>query len=387
MNDSMLRLTRISLLTLVMLGWADLKAWDFCQPNRDGVMLYYNRIYDGDACEVAYCKDAQYLGKYDTLWIPDIVIRPAESEYEGWEIDTVLAVVGIEANTFKNLSSPYVHIPETVSEIGDNAFQDSHLRTVSFGKEWCFRIGKCAFLGCKELDSVTIPSCVMEIGNSAFRACESLQHLVIEDNENFTELPAGCFRDCPVKNFTLPRFIKKIGDWCFNAADIKMNNGVEVIGSQALNGDLEEIELPETVKELGSGAFYTIPVGASASYATPKRLYINCKTPPYCRAINSLGPQYYDFAEKKYTWTIPQEYKLIVPMGTRDLYQTTWPWSRYDERCIIQRDISGIETVEVDEDAVEESIFSLDGKQIDFKQKGVNIVRRKDGTAKKVLVK
>ena len=74
-------------------------------------------------------------------------------------------------------------------------------------------------------------------------------------------------------------------------------------------------------------------------------------------------------------------------MGTRDLYQTTWPWSRYDERCIIQRDISGIETVEVDEDAVEESIFSLDGKQIDFKQKGVNIVRRKDGTAKKVLVR
>ena len=118
-----------------------------------------------------------------------------------------------------------------------------------------------------------------------------------------------------------------------------------------------------------------------------KREVINCKTPPYCKAATSLGPNVYDFATRTYTWTIPEEYKIIVPLGTKDVYQTTWPWSRYDERCYIQRNTSGIETVEVDGSQDEESIFSLDGRQIDFKQKGVNIVRHKDGTAKKVLVR
>jgi hypothetical protein len=48
---------------------------------------------------------------------------------------------------------------------------------------------------------------------------------------------------------------------------------------------------------------------------------------------------------------------------------------------------AGIDGVKVDGSQDEESIFTLDGRQIDFKQKGVNIVRHKDGTAKKVLVR
>ena len=227
----------------------------------------------------------------------------------------------------------------------------------------------------------------MEIGKSAFSDCEKLSHLVIEDNSNFTELPDKCFYNCPIRNFTLPGFIKKIGKTCFNAAEIKMVNGLEIIGSYALNGNMEEIEIPETVKEIGDRIFKLQQSLTTRDCTTPKRLYINCKTPPYCRAITSLGPKGYDFETKTLTWTIPEEYKIIVPLGTKDIYQTTWSWSRYDERCYIQRNTSGIETVEVDGSQDEESIFTLDGRQIDFKQKGVNIVRHKDGTAKKVLVK
>ena len=376
----MKRFAVVCLLVLCVLpAWS----WDFCQKNKDGVMLYYN-YYDDDfqMCEVAYCKGAEYTCL--ELYIPDVVVLP--NKYEGWE-DTVLAVVGIEAHAFEKAQFSYVHLPETVSEIGDYAFHKTPLCKVEFGREWCFRIGNSAFMGCTELDSVTIPSCVMEIGVDAFAGCKNLGHLVIEDNENLTELPDGCFSNCEIRNFTLPGFIKKIGKTCFNAAEIKMVNGLEIIGSYALNGNMEEIEIPETVKEIGDKVFDLPQSIINHDCATPKRLYINCKTPPYCRAISSLGPQYYDFADKKYTWTIPEQYKIIVPLGTKDVYQTTWPWSRYDERCYIQRNTSGIETVEVDDSQDEESIFTLDGRQIDFKQKGVNIVRHKDGTARKVLVK
>ena len=375
---------RFAVVCLLALCVLPALSWDFCQKNKDGVMLYYN-YYDDDfqMCEVAYCEGAEYT--CFELYIPDVVTLPAK--YEGRDEDTVLAVVGIEAHAFEQAQFSYVHLPETVSEIGDYAFSQTPLRRVEFGREWLFRIGNSAFSSCKELDSVTIPSCVMEIGVDAFGGCRNLGHLVIEDNENLTELPAFCFSNCEIRNFTLPGFIKKIGKTCFNAAEIKMVNGLEIIGSYALNGNMEEIEIPETVKEIGDKVFDLQQSIKNHDCATPKRLYINCKTPPYCRAISSLGPQYYDFAEKKYTWAIPEQYKIIVPLGTKDIYQTTWPWTRYDERCYIQRNTSGIETVEVDGSQDEESIFTLDGKQIDFKQKGVNIVRHKDGTAKKVLVK
>jgi hypothetical protein len=51
--------------------------------------------------------------------------------------------------------------------------------------------------------------------------------------------------------------------------------------------------------------------------------------------------------------------------------------------------IKRVEKIEKSEKFIKamESIFTLDGRQIDFKQKGVNIVRHKDGTAKKVLVR
>jgi len=78
-NKIMPRALSILLLALCVLPtWS----WDFCQKNKDGVMLYYN-FYDDDfqMCEVAYNKDAQY-SKFDTLWIPDVVILP--NKYEGW---------------------------------------------------------------------------------------------------------------------------------------------------------------------------------------------------------------------------------------------------------------------------------------------------------------
>jgi hypothetical protein len=139
----MLRALSILLLALCVLPtWS----WDFCQKNKDGEMLYYN-FYDDDfqMCEVAYNKDAQYTGKFDTLWIPDVVILPAE--YEGRDEDTVLAVVGIEPHTFEHAAFQHVHIPETVSEIGEYAF---------------------AFSDCIELDSVTITARIAnQIGHHA----------------------------------------------------------------------------------------------------------------------------------------------------------------------------------------------------------------------------
>ena len=78
MNNSTLRPAGIFLLMLAMLTWTDVRSWDFCQPNKDGIMLYYNYLYDGDACEIAYCEGAEY--ECVELDIPDVIILSNKNE-------------------------------------------------------------------------------------------------------------------------------------------------------------------------------------------------------------------------------------------------------------------------------------------------------------------
>ena len=62
-------------------------------------------------------------------------------------------------------------IPNSVAEIGDNAFYN-----------------------CESLDIITIPSSVSKIGNSAFNACSSLSSIIL--SENLTAIGDWAFADC-----------------------------------------------------------------------------------------------------------------------------------------------------------------------------------------------
>ena len=60
-------------LFLFLLLVPPVQAWDFCVPNEDGVMLYYNIVSeDEQSCEVAYCHHASYI--CDILTIPEMGI-------------------------------------------------------------------------------------------------------------------------------------------------------------------------------------------------------------------------------------------------------------------------------------------------------------------------
>jgi len=113
--------------------------------------------------------------------------------------------------------------------------------------------------------------------------------------------------------------------------------------------------------------------------------HVNAKNPPYCTSKKSLGDDIYDSEQRKYTSVI-KDIIFVVPVKTPEVYQTTYPWSRIAIPCYRTRDTSGIPSVTAtqQEDA-EESIFSLDGRRLDFRQRGINIVRLKDGSASKVL--
>ena len=75
---------------------------------------------------------------------------------------------------------------------------------------------------------------------------------------------------------------------------------------------------------------------------------------------------------------------LYVPKGTVDKYKTTEGWK--DFLYIREGSPSGIHNVEGD-GANEIQRYTLDGRLIKNSHKGINIIKMKNGTTNKVLVK
>ena len=75
---------------------------------------------------------------------------------------------------------------------------------------------------------------------------------------------------------------------------------------------------------------------------------------------------------------------LYVPVGTINNYKIRWSWNFVH---IVEGIPSGINSSNKNEQIYEIERFSLEGKAIKEFYRGVNIIRTKDGKAKKVLVK
>ena len=413
-------------------------SWDFCQKNKDGVMLYYNRYEDEDACEVALCKGAKYI--CDTLRIPESVILKAERD--NGDPDTLLNVVGVEDYAFACIEhgrtgEPIYNaackfkvavFPYGLGYLGCGAFKGCRdLTDIVWPEntEWFFSFGEDVFWDTK-IRFLKIPKTTEALPDNCFEDCNFDSVVFEEGNTHITTIPKACFKDCKflsgvkfcssikvideqafescsaLENINFPPNLQSIEarafQYCKQLNSPRLPYGLRFIKNKAFywHKRWTNFEIPATVTDIGEYAFCSrvrIDAGVGVdynSYLWINNLYVNRVMPPYCVSTKSLGDDPYNYDVRKYLPEIANV-RLIVPIGARDIYLTTVPWNRFAEHMVSARRVinieAGIDGVKVDGSQDEESIFSLDGRQIDFKQKGVNIVRHKDGTARKVLVK
>ena len=140
-----------------------------------------------------------------------------------------------------------------------------------------------AFWTCYSLTSVTIPSCVINIGSYAFRSCTGLTSIVIPDSvinmgsETFANCSGltsvtigsgvttignyvyeGCLK---LSSVTIPDNVTSIGNWAFNncsgLTSVTIGSGVTTIGQYAFNkcSGLTSIVIPNSVTIIGNNAF------------------------------------------------------------------------------------------------------------------------------------
>ncbi len=199
------------------------------------------------------------------------------------------SVKNIGESTFRNCEQlESINIPRTVSEIGDNTFYNCiSLKnlTLNEGLEY---IGFEAFYNCDSLEKITIPDSVKEIrssrysktfgdcgnlekviigngikkiGGGCFRDCIKLKTVIIDDKAEFN-IEEGTFRNCEqLESINIPRTVSEIGDNtfynCISLKNLTLNEGLEYIGFEVFyNCDsLEEIIIPDSVKEISSSRY------------------------------------------------------------------------------------------------------------------------------------
>ena len=160
------------------------------------------------------------------IQIPNTVTSIGEDAFQGCTSltsinipDTVTSIKdgSFDKGAFRGCSNLVsITIPESVKRIGSNAFQECYKLASITIPEGVTSIGNSAFKGCSSLASITIPESVKSIGSSGFYGCTSLTYITLPDG--LTEIDSFIFRECyKLASITIPNAVTKIGMYAFES--------------------------------------------------------------------------------------------------------------------------------------------------------------------------
>lgn len=148
-------------------------------------------------------------------------------------------------------------IPDSVTSIGDFAFEDcKSLKSISI-PDSVTSIGDGAFEGCRNLTIINIPDSVTHVGESAFSGCKALVNrngFVIIRNVLYNY-------EGKAKSITIPDNVTSIWDCafseCSSLTNISIPDSVTSIGDNAFSEceSLTSISIPDSVTSIGKEAF------------------------------------------------------------------------------------------------------------------------------------
>lgn len=257
----------------------------------DGTYIY-NQVADGNFI-YANCENGlKWLLTYKTtkpsgiLNIPNDVVGIAyDAFYQCTDLSGELkipdSVKYINQQAFYNVNRNYIdlYIGDGVEIIGKNAFSTSSFRLQKMGAN-VRKIESSAFNQCEGRywnENLVFPDTLVEIGDNAFKDSGIVNFVV---PKNITKLGIGLFKSCDrLKSITFHENITEIGKWCFSycnalTGEITLPSKITYIGEQLFQGctGITKITLGSNITSIDKEAF-----NGCSKLTT---LVINTPTPP-----------------------------------------------------------------------------------------------------------
>lgn len=229
-------------------------------------------------------------------------------------------ITNISANAFANCYDlTGITLPESITSIGDYAFDVCYWLTNMTIPNSVTKIGRGVFQNCLRLENITLSNNITSIQEGTFANCEALTSVTIP--ASVTTIDKAAFRGC----YALAAFDSKFasedkrcvvidGTLCaFAPAELTsytLPNNVTSIAVVLYSEILESITIPESVRSIGSAAFY------------------NCynMTVVYCNVVTPPTLATYTFPEKTTT--------IYVPAQSVTAYKSASYWSDYADAIV-----------------------------------------------------
>ena len=206
-----------------------------------------------DEYGVTYSKDGKRLLKVPCL----------NGEYTIRKGTKVICDRAFDCRT--NLSA--IHIPDSVTSIGDSAFSNCGLTSIHI-PDSVTSIGSYAFYGCINLTSIHIPDSLTCIGNGTFLDCYNLTSITLP--QGVKTINGNPFADwngeliVKSKNFIyedgvlFDKYKRRLIAYRSRNRDYEIPNSVTSIGNGAFSDckNLTSIHIPDSVTSIGDSAFY-----------------------------------------------------------------------------------------------------------------------------------
>ena len=236
--------------------------------------LHFKLLYDG-TYEVSKGQATDTVLKIPAIYHGSDVSSVATAAFRMYDCTEVIlpdTITTIGINAFQYCSLSKITLSNNLTEMGKNAFADcDNLVSVDIPAS-LKQIPSFAFNDCRALSSVTLHEGLEVIGASAFGVCRSLSSVSFPTT--VTEIGGGAFANSGLTSAVIPGNVVTLGagafSYCENLTYVKIAPGLKYLGGGAFGGcklltEMQQIELPDGILEIGGNPLNETPVYTNAA--------------------------------------------------------------------------------------------------------------------------
>lgn len=236
--------------------------------------LHFKLLYDG-TYEVSKGQATDTVLKIPAIYHGSDVSSVATAAFRMYDCTEVIlpdTITTIGINAFQYCSLSKITLSNNLTEMGDYAFYYcDNLVSVDIPAS-LKQIPIHAFYRCIALSSVTLHEGLEVIGARAFGVCRSLSSISIPTT--VTEIGGGAFANSGLTSAVIPGNVVTLGagafSYCENLTYVKIAPGLKYLGEGAFGGcklltEMQQIELPDGILEIGSNPLNETPVYTNAA--------------------------------------------------------------------------------------------------------------------------